>query len=147
MHRIFLFILAVGVLSCTTPKEPPVFKRVTNIKVSKVEGKKAFLNADAYFFNPNDVSMKLREVAVDVTIDGKNVGNINQSLKTEVPANADFKVPVGATFRLDDVGTLNSLLGMLGGKKLKVHYTGFIKVTIHGVPLKVPVDYEGQFKL
>lgn len=146
MHRLLYFLAFICLLSCSTPKEAPVFKRVSNIQVTKVSGKEASLKADAYFFNPNDVSMTLRKVDVKVFIDGKDVGDINQELKTKVPASAEFKVPVDAKVRLDQLGGLNKILGFIGAKKIKVRYTGFVKVTIHKVPLRVPIDFEDEIR-
>lgn len=147
MQKLFYFLIFIGLVSCARPKEAPVFKRVSNVKVTKVTGKEAYLKADAYFFNPNNISMKLRQVDVKVSVEGKEVGQINQELKTLVPANAEFKVPVDAKVKLDKIGSLNNILGILGGKKIKVRYTGFVKVTVHKVPIRVPVDFEEEIKL
>ena len=91
--------------------------------------------------------MKLRKVNIDVTLEGKKIGTIEQSLKTKIPALSEFKVPVDAKFDVGDVGVLNSIISVLGGKKMKVHYQGNIKISIHGVPISVPVDYEDEIKL
>lgn len=142
--------LMVGILlltGCKRPEEEPVFLGVRNIKVSKVQNTTAFLNAEAHFHNPNDVKMVLRKINVDVEIEGKKVGTIDQSTKIRIPAISDFIVPLDATFNIGEVGVLNSLMGMLGGKKMKVQYNGHIKVTMHGIPMRIPVDYEDEIKI
>ncbi|ELR71044.1 hypothetical protein C900_03174 [Fulvivirga imtechensis AK7] len=144
---ISIIAIVIVLTGCTRPEEAPVLKRVTNVEVTKVTGKEALLNADAIFFNPNRVSMKLRKVEVDVELEGKKIGQIEHSMKTKIPANAEFTVPLDATFNMKEVGLLKSVLSMLGGKKMKVHYRGFIKVTVHGLPIKVPVDYEDEVRL
>lgn len=141
---LIVILLAGG---CTRPSEAPVFKRVENVEVTKVSGTEAYLNADAYFYNPNDVKMKLRKVEVDVELEGKKIGTVEHTLKTKIPALAEFKVPLDATFNIKDVGVLKSVMSILGGKKMKVRYKGFIKVTVHGLPVKVPVDYEDEVRL
>ncbi len=146
--RITTFIiLSLLIISCSRPEEPPVFKGVNNIKVNRVDGTKAYVNADAYFHNPNDVRMKLKSVDVGVHLDGKPVGVINQSFKTRIPAKADFKVPLDATFNLKDTGMLKNILSMLGGKKRTVRYIGYIKVAVHGVTVRVPVDYSSEIQI
>lgn len=148
IKRIVVLLLpALIAVSCNRPKEAPVFKRIANVKVTEVNGKEALLNGDAFFYNPNDVSMKLRKVNIDVKLEGKKIGSIKQELKTKIPALSEFKVPVDATFNIGDIGVLNSLFSVIGGKKMKVHYTGNIKISIHGVPLSVPVDYEDEIRL
>jgi len=147
MHK-YTFLLVLLVLgSCKRPEDPPVFKGVGNIRVSKVQGSTALVNADAYFYNPNDVKMKLKSVDVGVHLDGKPVGVINQSLKTKIPAQANFKVPLDATFDLKETGLLKNLLSMLGGKSRKVRYVGYIRVAVHGVTVRVPIDYSSEVKI
>lgn len=149
MRKILLPVLIVMLIAagCTRPTEAPVFKRVGNVEVTKVTGKEAHLNADAFFYNPNDVKMKLRKVEVDVELEGRKIGSIEHSVRTSIPAMSDFKVPLDATFNMKDVGLLQSVLSILGGKKMKVHYKGYIRVTVHGLPIKVPVDYEDEVRL
>lgn len=146
MHKSLYFLAFITLFSCSTPKEAPVFKRVSNVKVTNVKGNEASLSADAYFFNPNNVAMKLRQVEVDIIMKDKTIGSINHELKTHIPANAEFKVPVDAIVKLDQLGTLNSILGMLGTKKIKVRYTGYVKVTVNRVPIKVKVDSEEEIR-
>ncbi|MEQ8927585.1 MAG: hypothetical protein RLO81_17345, partial [Fulvivirga sp.] len=81
-----------------------------------------------------------------VSLDDKRIGTINHTTKTKVPALSDFSVPVDATFNISD-GLLNNLFSMLGGKKMKARYKGFIKLTVKGVPIRVPVDYEEEIRL
>ena len=141
----FIFLLVIA--SCKAPQDPPVFKKVDNIRVTKVTGDEAVLSGNAFFFNPNKVGMTLRKVNIDVMLEGKKIGTINQETKTQVPANSDFSVPVDATFNIGDVGLLNSILSVLGGKKMKAQYVGNIKLTVHGVPIKVSIDYEEEIRL
>lgn len=149
MKRLIFVVLILTMIlgSCQRPEEAPVFKRVDNIEVTGINGKEAYLNADAHFYNPNDVRMKLSKVEVDVEIEGNKIGTIRQSLKTKIPAMSEFKIPLDATFDMTQVGFLQSVFSILGGKKLKVHYKGFIKVSMHGIPVKVPVDYEDEVRL
>lgn len=146
MYKYIIISLAI-LASCKRPDKLPEFKKVDGIRVAKVTGKEATLKGDAYFYNPNDVKMTLRKVNIDVSLEGKKIGTINHTTKTKVPALSDFKVPVDANFDLSEVGLLKSILNVLGGKKMKAHYTGFIKLTVHGVPIRVPVDYEEDVKL
>ena len=147
VRTIMIIIASILAYSCTTPSDAPVFKQVTNIEVTKVMGKTAYLNADAFFYNPNNVSMTLKKIDVDVSVEGKKIGKINQSLKTKIPASAEFKVPLDATFDMGEMGFLNSIISILGGKKVDVHYSGYIKLTYHGFPIRVPVEYDDEVRI
>ncbi|MGD1958124.1 MAG: LEA type 2 family protein [Fulvivirga sp.] len=148
MKKIIWFIaIVVLTYSCKNANQPPEFKRVANVKVAKVSGKEAILNGDAFFYNPNKAGMLLRKVEIDVFLEDKRIGVINQALKTKIPGQAEFKVPVDATFDIGDIGLLNGIMSILGGKKMKVRYVGKIKLKIYGVPVAVPIDYQDEIKL
>ncbi|MEM6526468.1 MAG: LEA type 2 family protein [Bacteroidota bacterium] len=142
----FIVILAFAV-SCKNVDKAPEFRRVGNVKVAKVDGKEALLKGDAFFYNPNKASMFLKRVDIDVFLEEKRIGAINQSLKMKVEGESEFKVPVDATFKVSDVGLLNGIMSLLGGKKMTVRYAGKVKLRIYGVPVTVPVDYEDEIKL
>lgn len=147
MKQLLLILSMILVLSsCQKPEEEPEFKYVHNVKVKKITGQEVLLNADAVFYNPNNMRMKLRGVDVDVFVEEKKVGEINQDIKTKIPAMDDFTVPFDATFNIKDVGGLNTLMSVLGGKKLLVRYKGHIKVTVNNLPFRVPVDYEDEVR-
>lgn len=148
MRKIFwVAIVAAIAVSCNDASKAPEFRRIANVKVAKVAGKEAILNGDAFFYNPNKTSVVLRKVNIDVFMEGKRIGVIDQVLKTKIPAESEFKVPVDASFSIGDVGLLNGLMSMLGGKKMNVRYVGKIKLKVYGVPFAVPVDYEDEIKL
>ncbi|MEL7003767.1 MAG: hypothetical protein AAFN93_13675, partial [Bacteroidota bacterium] len=92
MYKTLYFLAFVFLIGCATPKEAPVFKRVGNVKVTGVSGNKASLSGDAYFFNPNDVGMKLRQVEVDIFMKEKKIGSINHDLKFGIGRNIGLKV-------------------------------------------------------
>lgn len=140
-------LIMVMVGACNRPDQEPQFLRIDNIEVTEVKGSEALLNADAYFYNPNDVNMKLKQVDVDVVVEGKKIGKINHSLKTRIPANSEFKVPLDATFNLGEIGLLNSIISILNGKKVKVHYSGHITVSVYGFSSKVPVEFDDEVRI
>ncbi|MFY0606859.1 MAG: LEA type 2 family protein [Cyclobacteriaceae bacterium] len=148
MYRfIIISLLVLAVSGCSRPDQEPQFLRVDNIGVDKISGTEAILTGQAIFHNPNDVKMKLRKVAINVELEGKRIGTINQELTTKIPALSDFSVPLKASFDLTEIGLLNGILSILGGKKVEVQYKGFIKVSVHGYPVTVPIDYTEEFRM
>ena len=77
---IWLLIVLVGLSACKDASKSPEFRRVANVKVANVTGKEAVLNGDAFFYNPNKASMMLRKVEIDVFMEDKKIGVINQEL-------------------------------------------------------------------
>ncbi len=137
------FLMAT--FSSCRPEEEIVLRQIKDVVVDATGGPK--LKAQAVFYNPNKMRMKLRKITVDVFVDGKKAAQIDQSLKTVIPARGEFTVPLEVSLAMEDIGLLDTLLGMLGGKKLNVHYKGALKLNYHGMPLRVPVDYKDEVRI
>lgn len=149
-RKIFpLSLIALLVLSvfCCAPKEPVVFKGVKNIVVDLSAEGKPILKGDVYFFNPNKLKMKLKDVSVDILVDGNKSAEVKQHLNFPVPAQSDFSVPITANLTLKEGGLLNTVFGLLGGKKYEVVFTGYIRIGVRGISIKVPVSQKQEIKL
>ena len=144
IRLIFAAFLMVVLSSCK-PEEEIVLRQIKDVVVDATSGPK--LKAQAVFYNPNSMRMKLRRINVDVFVDGKKAAEIDQSLKTVIPARGEFTVPLEVNLAMEDIGLLDTLLGMLGGSKLNVHYKGALKLNYHGMPLRVPVDYKDEVRI
>ncbi len=147
MNKITTVVILLLLAACTRPEEAPQFRGIENIAISKITGTNAVLKAEAIFFNPNDVKMKLRKVDIDISLEGKKIGVINQEFTTRVPALSEFRVPLNASFDMTEIGLLNGIISILGGKKVAVHYKGFVKVSVHGYPATVPIDFEEEVRM
>jgi LEA14-like dessication related protein len=141
-----IFLLAALVLSCA-PKDPVEFRGVKNIKVDAGDKDGPRLDADVYFYNPNKVKSKLKEISVDILVDGKKSGHVRQELKLPIPAQSEFFVPVEAQLSFKEIGLLDTVIGLFGGKKYEVIFTGYLKIVVHGVTVKVPVQQRQELKL
>lgn len=144
---IFYSGLLVLFLFACTPKEDIVFKGVKNIAVEVDSGNDPILKAEAFFHNPNAIRMKLKEINVDVLVEGKTSAHVRQNLKLIIPAQADFSVPLEAKLSLKELGLVNTIVSLLGGKKYEVQYVGYIRVKVHGVTIKVPVKHKEELRL
>src|SRR5258708_25148387 len=128
-------LLVLLTFGCT-PKEQVVFKGVKNIVVDLSADGKPILKGDVYFFNPNKLKMKLKDVNVDILVDGNKSAEVKQHLNLPVPAQSDFSVPITANLTLKEGGLLNTVFGLLGGKKYEVVFTGFIRIGVHGISIE-----------
>ncbi|MBL7873176.1 MAG: hypothetical protein JNM78_16275 [Cyclobacteriaceae bacterium] len=138
-------ISTCGILSCT-PKEEIVFKGVRHVVV-EAQGIEPVLTAEAFFNNPNNVRMKLKEIHVDVLVDGKLSAKVRQNLKLSIPAMSDFSVPLTARLSLKDLGLVDTIINLIGGKKYEIQYIGFVRVSMHGLTIKVPVKYREERRI
>jgi len=145
VSTVVVFILLMA-FSCV-PKEEVVFKGVKNISIEPGKENEPILKADALFYNPNKVKMKLKEIYVDVMVNGKPSAHVRQQLKVSIPAESDFSVPVAAQLSLKELGLLDTIVNLLGGKKYQLQYTGYVRIAVHGVTIKVPFTYQEELRL
>ncbi|MDH5250700.1 MAG: hypothetical protein OEW40_17035, partial [Cyclobacteriaceae bacterium] len=83
----------------------------------------------------------------EIFVDGKKSATINQQLKTIIPAKEEFSIPLEVKISLKELGFMDTLLGVLGGKRFEIRYEGFLKLTYHGVPFNVPVKYKDEIRI
>jgi LEA14-like dessication related protein len=105
------------------------------------------LKAEALFYNPNKQVGKLKSVHVDVYVEGKKAASINQRLKIKVPSRGEFSVPLEIKLNLKEQGLMNTVLSVLGAKKMKMRYQGYIVVGYHGLPVRIAVDHEESVRI
>lgn len=141
-----VILLLLAVTSCL-PKEQVVFKSVKNLVVDGGVGGVPVLRGEAVFFNPNKIQTRLKEIKVDVLVDGKLAAEVDQLMDLVVPRNSEFTVPIEAKLSLKEIGLLDAVIGFFGGKTYQVQFTGYLRVKVHGVVVKVPVKYNQDVKL
>lgn len=142
----FLFIFFLLLSSCV-PKEQVVLRNIKDVIVDAGIDGNAKLNAVAIFYNPNTLRMKLKEIDVEVMVDGKKSAHARQKLNFQIPAKAEFSIPLEIQLALKEIGLLDTLLSLFGGKKYEIHYVGFVRIKVHGITIKVPIDYKDEIKL
>lgn len=147
LHTCVVFLTTVFLFAGCVPKEiePIVLRKVKDVVVHA--SSEPMLKGKAILYNPNDIGVKLRKVKVDVFINDKKTGEIDQKIKMQIPPNAEFTVPLEVKLAMEELNLVDTVLGMLGGRKLNVHYKGSIKITYRGLPMSVPVDYKSEIRV
>jgi LEA14-like dessication related protein len=140
-----MLLILLSFYSCQRPKEDIVLRNVRDIIVDATT--EPTLKANAILYNPNNIKIKLRKINVDVFVNGKKSGTVDQEPRMIIPAAAEFTVPLEVKLNMKELGLLDTIFGMIGGKKMKVHYKGSISVTYKGLPIRIPVDYESEVRL
>jgi LEA14-like dessication related protein len=148
-RTIALSLLAVCVMmmnSCL-PKEVVELKDIQNLAVVPGEGGKPVLQGDAVFFNPNKSRMKLKAIKVDVFVDEKKAAVADHDLDVIVKGQSEFTVPLKVQLQFEDIGLMDAIKSLFGGKTYHLHYVGSLRVNINGFPFRVPIDHREDFKL
>ena len=139
-----LFLVALLLSSCAT-YEAVELRQIKSV-VADVSDH-PMLKAEALFYNPNKQQGKLKSIHVDVYVEGKKAATIDQRLKIKVPAKGEFSVPLEIKLNLKEQGLMNTVLSVLGAKKMKMHYKGYVVVGYHGLPVRVAVDHEESVRI
>ena len=144
----FLAVLVLAMLSltaCQKPDQDIVLKQVRDVVADATS--EPTLKAEAVFFNPNKMSGRLKNIDVEIFVNGKKAGKVDTDYSIRIPANGEFSVPLEVKLNMNELGTLDTIIGMLGGKKFDIRYLGNLRLSYHGVPVKVPIDYKSQIKV
>ena len=147
LNNQFALLLGVILLAAgCAPKEPVVLREVQIIQVTPGKNGNPILKANAIFHNPNSGSMKLKQINLEIMLDNKRVAVIDQQMDSMIKGKADFTLPLEVQLQLKDVGLLDTILSLFGGKKYDVQFVGSLKVRVSGFPVKIPVNYKDQIK-
>lgn len=147
MNRLIgLTFLALIFFQCEATREPPEFLRIEKLN-TRLNGQTLNLNGDAVFYNPNKRGMTLKKVDIAVRTGDRLIGQINKSLQLKISRKSEFTVPLDATINIGDIGVLNGILSILGGKEIEVNYSGEINVSVYGVSRKLFIDHTEKLQL
>jgi LEA14-like dessication related protein len=142
-----LVFFALVVLSSCVPRDSIVLRDIKNLKLDQTDLENAILDGEAVFYNPNNSRMRLREINITVFVDGKKSAYVDQKLSALARAKSEFTVPVKVQLSLKELGLMNTIMSLFGGKKYELHYKGYLKVKVNGLPLRIPIDHKEDFKL
>ncbi len=147
MRALSVFFLLALLTICCVPREQVILKAVENVELIPGSGEDLMLKAEARFYNPNKARLKLKNIQIDVWVDGKQSARIDQRLNTLIKARSEFTIPLEVKVSLKEIGLMDALMGLLGGKKFEIHYVGNVKLAAHGIPVTVPVDHKKRVRL
>jgi LEA14-like dessication related protein len=149
MKIINSFWLILIILSSCSFQEPIVFEKINNLKLNSISDEMIELSAEAYFYNPNNISGKLKSIDMQVRLNNSTLATITQQEHYKIAENARFTIPFTASFAMEDIqqGFFNNIMSIVTGKKLKFHFKGEFKVSTWGVTQTIPVDYYEEVKL
>lgn len=138
---VFSLVLA----ACEKPKERIVLRDIRDVVVDA--NTDPMLKGNAIFYNPNDMHGKLKKIDVVIFVNGKKAAHVDQRLHTKIPARGEFTVPLEVKLNIKELGFMDTLLGVLGGKKFEVRYEGKLKLSYKGVPFSVPINYKDEVRV
>lgn len=143
--KLWIALACLALAACEKPNERIVLRGIRDVVVDA--STEPMLKANAIFHNPNEMRGRLKRIDVVIFVDGKKAAHVDQKLRTVIPAKGDFKVPLEVKLNIKELGFMDTLLGVLGGKKFEIRYEGKLKLTYKGVPFSVPVNYKDEVRV
>lgn len=137
-------LMLLAIASCK-PKEDVQLRRINDIVVDATT--EPMLRANAILYNPNNLRMMVKKIDLEVFVDGKKAAVIDQQLKIRVPAKNEFTIPLEVKLNLKEIGLMDTMFAIIGGKKMQIHYKGTIRLQKSGVPFNVPVNYKEEVRI
>lgn len=130
--------------SCKAP-QAPVFGRLENLEVGKVEMGQAVVTAAIKYYNPNNYPLTLKHAEAGFFIDNKLVGNSVLDTLLQIPKRDSFLLPVSVKLNPRQILS-NGLSAILLGE-INISVRGFAKLGRNGIFIRLPIDYSGKQKI
>ena len=142
-------ILALSAVLLFSGCSGPSIPEYRSFKIGKIKrvDKKWQITGDALFMNNNSFGGNVKTCDIDVYMNDVLATHINQSIKVNIDANSEFKIPV--TFSVDtkklrkeNKGFLRGAFKSLFKEKIDLRYDGNFVVDLMGTAVKIPFEYE-----
>jgi len=137
---LFLFSLQ----ACTIEKVD--FRRIENIELQHIKGKKVRISCSLVFHNPNKQTLKIRPSSFDFYINDRQLGVAKLEKKAKLIKLTESSVLVPVSIELLD-GTLPILLAATLKKTVSIRLVGKVKGSIFIFGSKQSIDVSKEISL
>ncbi len=147
----FLLIVCITTSSCTFSSKPE-FKKIDNINPKNISLSNIEIEANAVFYNPNDIGCIVKDIDITVLVNGTAIGKTLQNKRVSISKKGDFSIPLTASFSpiqlLDNKkDIINGGLASLLSNEIEVQYLGNITVEKLGASYPIKIDKTENIKL
>lgn len=134
-------IIFCFLVSCSKPK-PVSFAGYRNLRISHEGFATGIVRLEVAFYNPNPFPMKIKETALQVSLDQQPLGEITQDSLSQMPARDTFLMPV--SFKVNLLDLVGKVLGASSRDSVLLEATGACKIGRNGVFMKFPLHYRSK---
>ena len=104
MKKYTIVLVAVLFFSaCKNDKKDIEFKKIANIDLGNLSKGSATLRGTAVFINLSDEEYNLKDLVLDFTIDGKDVGTVVTKMTKKIQPNSEFSVPIEYSYETKSI--------------------------------------------
>ncbi|MBK8352934.1 MAG: hypothetical protein IPL21_15120 [Saprospirales bacterium] len=95
MQKTILILLSILLFSsCKHDENSIEFTKFANLDLGNLSKESATLRADAIFMNHSQNAFNLKDITIDFSIDGKDVGTIVVKKDKVIQPNSEFTIPI-----------------------------------------------------
>lgn len=99
MQKIIIILIGILALTaCNEDKEAIEFKKMDNLDLGNLSKENAKLKANAVFVNQSDEVLDLKDMVLDFSVDGKDIGTVVTKITKKIQPNAEFTIPFQYTY-------------------------------------------------
>ena len=125
--------------------DDPEFIEARNFRLGSIGLKESTVQTDLYYFNPNGIILNLKEVDLDVYLNGKYAGHSLLDTMVHIPSRDTFFVPV--TVKVDMKSVFPNALTLLMNDSIELRIEGKLKLGKAGIFINVPVKYRDNVSI
>lgn len=147
--RIFLFYLAIVILSTSCAYKKLEVVEVKSVHVDEFSSKKVKITASLVLRNPNNFKVTISQSDLDLYLNGEKVATAAIKKRIELPENTEMIHDLVIDSSLNDVGigALSSLFSVISRGVVKIGIKGSVKASAFKKTEWIPVDIEGDVKV
>ncbi len=136
--QIICLILLLIFSSCA-PLKMPEFLSIEKVSVNSINLSHSVINVELKYFNPNNVSLVIKETNLDVYINNSFVGHSAQLMNLPIPNRASFVVPL--QLDVDNKNLLKNAVVSVFQKDAVIKVVGTVKLNKGAINKTFPIDF------
>lgn len=139
----FIIVLAITLSLASCNIQELTIGSPKDVKVEELSMKAVKLELMVPIENPNNFSFKVKNVNLDLIVNGRNVGKVKKMDKVKIPANSKGTYPVSFEITPSDAITnILFLISELKSRNPDLEVDGTVTVAKLGVPYKIKVNHK-----
>lgn len=122
--------------------------KVTGLRIKSITSSLVSLDIDAKIYNASNVEATVKQMYLDVSINGIRVGNVNEVKDISILPQASSDITFNFAFnpRLISKNILDVVSLSVQAKDLTIDFKGYVKVKSSFITATIPFEYQNNLK-
>ena len=144
--------LALFTIQSCTVSEAPEFNGINMVTAKTIDLNTIKVEANALFFNPNDIGCEVTYTDINVLVNSIDVGKAVQTRAVSVKGKSNFQIPLVIHFSPTEVfkqnkGIFNGIVSVLTTKKVNIQYKGLVTLNKGLIPFTIDINESQEVPL